>query len=688
MESSTITDRGDERPPLPPWARPAREESWFALPFRWVWALRWYAFEVVALAYAIYTVACPLLMYLGVVFLYTYPSMLIEKLDRPENLIPFLFDRFTVEYVLGRSSKAMSFQFWWVVLAVGAIVGVGAVVSQIRHQPWPRRRFRIVASLLALVALALMAGAYGWLYYLASFPETQRTEIVKGFLTFWLVFGIADTTLMFLAIVWAKRGTFLQFLAGGSIAFILTFVTAFAQTLLGRRGASSVALFTVIVMCTMILGVVSLLVPAIGIPIYMVSTYFGLIGSVLFLPETSVRILTVAKFFGMALFAAALLNALVRRQKLNVTYADLGMVFYFGAILLSYFFAEDRQRTMEWGIRQFGIYVVVYFLIRITCTTKKVLRAVAWSMVLGAAMAAAVGLWVFVRVGSVAATGYLFRSRGVVWDPNTNAMIATMSVPLALALFEGDRSISRRVLLVAMAGLLCTVPFVSASRSGVLGLVCAVGLMLFARRGFDLRAIGGVVVVGVFVGLIMLALPSQYSERVLRINPRAVATGRESADISAWNRVEFARSALYMFAHHPAIGVGARNFGTSLFKPEYHAAWDIPMLNRFGQPWPTHNIYLENLAELGLIGFAAFLSILALAWHHLARARRAYALIGDYAMARLSDALRADLAVLLAMGLFISHHNQRVFWVILALGLSMWDAARRTTQERHASIGR
>ena len=53
-----------------------REESWIALPFKWLWALRWYAFEVVALIYVVYGVACPLLLSLGIPYLYG-PAMLV-----------------------------------------------------------------------------------------------------------------------------------------------------------------------------------------------------------------------------------------------------------------------------------------------------------------------------------------------------------------------------------------------------------------------------------------------------------------------------------------------------------------------------------------------------------------------------------------------------------------------------------
>ena len=115
-------------------------------------------------------------------------------------------------------------------------------------------------------------------------------------------------------------------------------------------------------------------------------------------------------------------------------------------------------------------------------------------------------------------------------------------------------------------------------------------------------------------------------------------------------------------------GVGAGNFRDSsahyvLTEPGAIANTEFII----DQPRFAHNIYLEILAELGVIGLALFLALVGATIGTGVRAARKFAVYDDTDMALLSRAVVVAVVALLAMDFFLSDQFSKQLWLLLAL---------------------
>lgn len=171
-------------------------------------------------------------------------------------------------------------------------------------------------------------------------------------------------------------------------------------------------------------------------------------------------------------------------------------------------------------------------------------------------------------------------------DPNDLAAYILMLFPLCYYLFFNDpKRWLRLVYGVAMLMILVAIVY-TGSRGGFLGLVVLLFLLwLFAKR----KVLGLFIALAIF-GVLWLAAPPQYRERIRSI------TNYEQ-DESAMNRVEHRRAAVRMFKRNPLTGIGLGNYRD--------------FARDFGAPdsQTAHNMYYLVLAELGGIGLLVFLNI-------------------------------------------------------------------------------
>lgn len=103
------------------------------------------------------------------------------------------------------------------------------------------------------------------------------------------------------------------------------------------------------------------------------------------------------------------------------------------------------------------------------------------------------------------------------------------------------------------------------------------------------------------------------AESVTLFDARTVLVTDEN--FATVQRMAFWQTAVGMWEDHPWVGVGPGNYPVAYARYYVHPAFSEPLA---GHP---HNIYLQLLAEVGLVGLAAYLLLLAWA---LAAAWRAY----------------------------------------------------------------
>ncbi|MGH2925290.1 MAG: O-antigen ligase family protein [Solirubrobacterales bacterium] len=327
-------------------------------------------------------------------------------------------------------------------------------------------------------------------------------------------------------------------------------------------------------------------------------------------------------------------------------------------VALSSLWAESTGDTFT-VLTQYGLdmllFLIVFEAVRAPAHAKGLLAA----LVAGGAMAAAYGIVAAPNVSDLAssptAASSLDRLRGTIADPNQLAAVLVVALVLALALAAVTSSPVRRLLLLGAGGLALVSVFLTASRGGVVGLLAAMVTAIAlagGRRGAAIAlALALVCASAIFVGLFDPGVAQRYSTS-------DGGNGRTDIWKVGWRMVEA----------HPVRGVGAGNFRDVsgqylLVEPGAITASD----QIIDEPHFAHNVYLEVLAELGVVGLALFMALVGAAIGTGIRAARRFGRAGEADMELLSRAVVVALVSLLAMDFFLSDQFSKQLWLLLAL---------------------
>lgn len=183
-------------------------------------------------------------------------------------------------------------------------------------------------------------------------------------------------------------------------------------------------------------------------------------------------------------------------------------------------------------------------------------------------------------------------------NPNELAMALILLMPFAVTFGLTSKGV-KRLVYFGCAAVLAFAVVVSFSRGGFLGLVAIGGVLLWkAGRGKRaVTALAGLVLCAAF----LVAMPSGYSDRLFTI-----LHTQDDQTHSAQERQELLQRAVEVVMAHPVIGVGVGNFGI------YSLSQKV-----------AHNSYLEIAAELGVIGFIAYMILIFAPLRTLRRIERA-----------------------------------------------------------------
>lgn len=210
------------------------------------------------------------------------------------------------------------------------------------------------------------------------------------------------------------------------------------------------------------------------------------------------------------------------------------------------------------------------------------------------------------------------RLTAVAWNPDYMAQFLVLAVPLAVALACLDGPGWQRGLAAAAAGLGVVALVFTFQRAAYAALLVALGVqavLLWRTHPGRVAWTRALVVAGFGVaaaGLDALALEGRVTARLVRF-----------ADDP--NRLRLWETALRMALDHPLLGVGTGRY--AFFFHEYAGE----LRHGFGPFWGTaHSLYLQLLAEQGLLGLASFLVFFGGVW--LGALRRVGRLPADRAL--------------------------------------------------------
>lgn len=248
-------------------------------------------------------------------------------------------------------------------------------------------------------------------------------------------------------------------------------------------------------------------------------------------------------------------------------------------------------------------------------------------------------------------------------NPNRLGYLSTYLLPFALyllaALWQRGRLLLAAVLGLVLAYLLLWPLAASASRGATLGALLAVVTYFFLRPGLGARRrllrllIAALLVTSAsWVVLNLDGFPQTLRERI----ERTLQPEEQAALVD--DRARLASAGLRAFADSPLVGTGLDNFR--------HVSDQYDPLLSSQAP---HNVWIQSLAQVGLIGTAAFLFVLVWWFHRLYRACAATR-PGD-PDGDLVWAFVASMASIMTILMTIPVMNQRHYWLLFGLGAAL-----------------
>jgi O-antigen ligase len=248
-------------------------------------------------------------------------------------------------------------------------------------------------------------------------------------------------------------------------------------------------------------------------------------------------------------------------------------------------------------------------------------------------------------------------------DPNELAAVVVPALVFLSFFLVAERR-ATRFLLVPIAGVLALGFLRTDSQAGLIALgVTLVGALFFAGPVRDRAA--------VLVVALAVAGTAYYT---LVTAPVAFQTLTSSNNVSG--RESLWAVAGDVVSDHPVVGVGAGNF-SDVEQSYAFGSTSLPRIDLVARGELVHNSYLQVLAELGLVGLAAFLAVIVGSLALGVRAVRTFHRAGDSQMELLARGIVIGTVGILVAYFFATNQYEKQLWLLLALGPALDSIARR-----------
>lgn len=382
-------------------------------------------------------------------------------------------------------------------------------------------------------------------------------------------------------------------------------------------------------------------------------------------------------FLGLLVLLRYLLNGEASRglQQPTLSIAAYGMV-----IFLSLIYATDPVRAQT-GLTNFLKDAIVAIMVVLLIQSKEFFRFAIWGFVT-----------VGILLGSIAIIQYMtgsfdnpywglaesqvmnivdrvegYRIMGTFLDPNFFAQVMVVILPLALNRLIYEKGILLKFLaLWSLVVTFLTVIF-TFSRGGFLALCVVLGLLVVWKKPPLVAVLSGLLI----LILLIPFLPATYFERIETILDYLPFKGEDvRGEVSFRGRMSEYGVGWQMFKDYPILGIGYENY------PAYYLDYSIKLgLDPRRTERSAHSLYLEILAEQGLVGMFFFGLILYLVYKSLAKSRKIFLKIAMLDYADMALSFQIGLAGYLAAAIFIHAAFPRNMWLLVGVGFSSLQAA-------------
>jgi len=348
-------------------------------------------------------------------------------------------------------------------------------------------------------------------------------------------------------------------------------------------------------------------------------------------------------FFAIITFTAWIIRS-IYRGKAHIYFDQQGkyLLFFILAGCLSILNAEDYGlgfKALFIWLKDFLFFILVVNLLSKPKHINEVLSVIIGILTLSIAYDFATnGLGTYLHILQ------LHRMKGFSTDPNYFAITLVMTAPLIFALLIEETTLWKRVALGTLFLLFFTGIVFSYSRGGIIGLISVLPIMFFSRRNLKWNLLS----VFLIIFILFQVVPPQFWSRVKSIT-------NLRADLSIMKRLLLFKAGISMFLHHPFLGIGWGNFINASKR----------YIGLFGAL--AHNMYLEVLAEGGLIGFIPFVGLIWISMGNFRKASKEFLRCGKSTMYAISKGLMVGFIGFLISGFFLSVQEYKIFIIMLAL---------------------
>lgn len=349
---------------------------------------------------------------------------------------------------------------------------------------------------------------------------------------------------------------------------------------------------------------------------------------------------------------------------------------YFMAVIVSYLVAFDKTEAML-EITDLGKDIVIIYCILFALRQPKTWKQTAWLMIITTVLLCLLSVYQFVtnnynqtffllasiQMDKALGSSPIPRIGGPINAPNLWAQVlVAMSTLIVFRLFH-EKPLVKKLAAILMLGIVLYVVLNTYSRGAYLVLAINAVLLLFEfRKQFNPMV---PIVCAVLLILTIPFLPATYRDRFTSLFVVTEENGIYQ-DTSLRGRSSEMLTGLAMFAEHPIFGVGAGNYETN-----YQRYAQLVGIEFRAEAREPHSLYIQLLAETGILGAATFIAMILFLLDALNRACRALE-----AWPQLADwlpwisAMRFAILSYMLTSIFLHNAYIRYFWIFVAMALA------------------
>jgi O-antigen ligase len=358
------------------------------------------------------------------------------------------------------------------------------------------------------------------------------------------------------------------------------------------------------------------------------------------------------------------------------TIAAYGLV-----IFLSLFYAGDPTRAQE-GLLTFLKDAIIAVILILLIQSRDSYRTAAWGFLFSGILLGTIGVIQYLtssftndywglaesRLMNIVSGTEGYRIMGTFGDPNFFAQVMVVIVPIALnrVLYE-KKPVLKLLAGWALAASFLTVIF-TFSRGGFLALCGVLALIVVVRKPPLVAVLCGLLILLLLVPF----LPATYFERIQTILEYLPFSGADvRGEVSLRGRMSEYAVGIQMFLDKPILGIGYENYAANYLKYSMRLGLDPRRTER-----SAHSLYIEVLAEQGILGLLMFAFVLYSTFRSLINGKKIFQKISQDEYADLALAFQIGFMGYLAAALFIHGAYPRNLWLLIGIGLATQQAAR------------